>query len=162
MNFRKILKRISWVVLLSTVAVTLSLTYIVTLVRYAETETAELNRYRVSIAAMPEVANVQSVHRFNGLKSYIVAHILHENGEDFYFFIRDGSVQHFFPIPDLITIQTAHTLALQQIPGGNIHRTQVGILDDIPIFEVQIQFEGSVHYIVINAESHEIMMQFYT
>ena len=162
MNFRKILKRISWVVLLTTVTVTLTLAYIVTLVRYAETETNSLNDYRTSILAMPEVDFVHSVHRFNGLESYVVATITHESGEHLYFFIRDGGVQHFFFTTDLINHETANAVARGQLPNGSIRQTQLGIIEETPIFEIQVQHEGIIHYIIIHAETSEIIMQFYT
>lgn len=162
MNFRQILKRISLTVLLAVMITGAILTYVVTLVRYAETETTALNQYRISIAAMSDVETVHSVHRFNGLESYIVAAITHENGENLYFFIRDGQVLHFFFITDLINSAAANTIATGQIPTGEIHRTQLGIIGVTPIFEVQINHDGNVHYIVINAENGEIIMQFYT
>jgi len=162
MNFRQILKRISLTVLLAIIITGTILTYIVTLVRYAETENFRLDQYRISIAAMSEVELVHSVHRFNGLESYIVATITHENGEDIYFFIRDGGVQHFFFTADLINLETANTIARQQLPAGQIHRTQLGIINQTPIFEVQINYDDNVHYVVINAETQEIIMQFYT
>jgi len=162
MNFRQILKRISVTVLLAVIITGAVLTYIVTLVRYAETETTALNQYRLSVAAMADVKAVHSIHRFNGLESYIVATITHENGENLYFFIRDGQVLHFFFTTDLISIETANSIATGQIPNGQIHHTQLGIIHETPIFEVQINYDGNVHYVVINAITQEVIMQFYT
>jgi len=161
MNVRQILKRISLTVLLGVIITGAIITYIVTLVRYAETETTALNQYRVSVAAMADVNVVHSLHRFNGLESYIVATVAHVNGQDMYFFIRDGSIKHFFFTTDLIDTEIANTLAISQIPNGQIRRTQLGILNETPIFEVQVNYENNVHYIVINAENRDIIMQFY-
>lgn len=161
MNIRQILKRISLTVLLAVIITGAVLTYIVTLVRYAETETVALNQYRTSIMAMADVTNVSNIHRFNGLESYIVAAVTHENGEEMYFFIRDGSVKHFFFATDLISEQESRLIAITQLPAGEIRRSQLGIINEIPIFEIQINYNRQVHYVVINAETSVVLMQFY-
>jgi len=171
------LKKIKWV-LLGLVAIAIIIgAYVVSLVRYAETEATDLDNYVTSISAMSEVVSVQSIHRFNGLESYIVARIEHESGQDLYFFVRDGNVQYLFIASELINDVDANTIAHSLVQNGEIISTQLGILegvaisedqteDDedqgIPIFEVQIEDEDEdvVHYIVINAWTSEVIMNF--
>lgn len=155
-------KRISWFVLFVLISSTLSIGYIVTLVRYAEAENGILDDYRASILAMEDVNSVNTIHRFNGLESYIVADIDHQNGENLYFFIRDGLVQHFFFTNDLIDAATAGSIATAVHDGGTVSNITLGILHTTPIFEVQINQEEVVYYVVVNAITREIVMNFAT
>jgi len=154
------LKKIKWI-LLGLVAILIIIgTYVVSLVRYAETEVTALDNYTASILARPEVVSAQSIHRFNGLESYIVALIEHESGQDVYFFVRDATVQHIFIASDLINESDANTIAQTLVRNGEIINTQLGILEETPIFEVQIRDEDTVHYIVIDAQTSEVIMNF--
>ena len=155
------LKKIKWI-LLGVVAVSIIVVaYIIALVRYAEVEVTALNNYATSISELPDVVSVQWVQRFNGLESYIVARIEHTSGEDVYFFVREESVQHYFFSSQLISEMQANEIALNFLPNGEIINTQLGILREIPIFEVQIEYEGLIHYIVIDAKTREVIMNFY-
>ena len=155
------LKKLKWIVLGLVAIGIIVLTYIVTLVRYAETEVTAMIAYTASIEAMPEVVSVQQVHRFNGLESYIVARVEHENGEDVYFFVRDGEVQEWFFSAELIDENAANVIAERLIRDGEIIKTQLGILEENPIFEVQIRDEETVHYIIIHAQTRVVIMHFY-
>jgi len=155
------LKKIKWI-LLGFVAIAIIVgTYVVSLVRYAETEVTALNNYATSISARPEVVSVQSIHRFNGLESYIVANVEHESGQDVYFFVRDGSVQYYFIASELINEHEANVIAQSLVRNGEIINTKLGILEETPIYEVQIEYEDAVHYIVIDAQTSEVIMNFY-
>jgi len=162
LNYRRLLKRISWGLLATGIIAGVIFAYLIMVIRYAETETIALNNYRASINAMPDVNAVHSVHRFNGLESYIVAAVEYESGDDVHFFIRDGAVQHFFFTNDLITEQVAMAIAQSQHPEGTIVNSQLGIIFVTPIFEIQIEHENAVHYVVIDARTREIMMNFET
>jgi len=154
------LKKIKWL-LLGLVAIVIIIgTYVESLVRYAETEGVFLDNYAASILAMPEVVSVGSIHRFNGLESYIVASIEHESGQDVYLFVRDGEVQHNFFRSDLMDETQANMIALDLVQNGEIIDTQLGILEEMPIFEVQIEYEDVVHYIVIDARTSEVILNF--
>ena len=154
------LKKIKWILLGLAAILIIIGTYVVSLVRYADTERIALNNYTASISAMERVVSVFSIHRFNGLESYIVANIEYVNGQEFYFFVRDGEVQHLFLISDLINEAQADLIAQNLIQDGEIIKTQLGILEETPIFEVQIEYDGDVHYIVIDAETSEIILNF--
>ena len=169
------LKKIKWVLLgLAAIAIIIG-TYVVSLVRYAEIEATALDNYVASILAMPEVVSVQSIHRFNGLESYIVASVEHESGQDVYFFVRDGNVEYYFIASELINDGDANMIAQSLVRNGEIINTQLGILEGvaifedqtekdeaqgIPIFEVQIGNEDVVHYVVINAWTSEVILNF--
>lgn len=155
------LKKIKWVLLGFAVIMMIAVTYVVSLVRYAETEVTALNHYAESLLALPEVVSVQSIHRFNGLESYIVAKVEHERGQDVYFFVREGVVEDYFISSRLISEQNANAIAQSLVWNGEIIQTQLGILEGTPIFEVKIKSEDVVHYIVIDAQTREVLMNFY-
>jgi len=154
------LKKIKWIILILLSTGIIFLTFIVTLLRYAETEAELLENYRTSLMALPEVASVGDVRRFNGLESYIVANVILETGYEVYYFVFQETVQHFFFASRLISEDEAQTIAERLIRNGEISRTQLGILDEMPIFEVQIQVEDAIHYIVIDAQNGEVIMNF--
>ena len=154
------LKKIKWILLGLAAILIIIGTYVVSLVRYAEVERIALDNYAASISALPEVVSVERVHRFNGLESYIVANIEHESGQEVYLFVRDGEVKHFFHVSELIDETQADMIAQNLIQDGEIIKTQLGVLEETPIFEVQIEHEDVVYYIVINAETSEIIMVF--
>jgi len=155
------LKKIKWVSLSVTVLAIIIMTYIIALVRYAEGEVTAINEYVTSLLTLPDVVSVSYAHRFNGLESYIVANIEHTSGQEVYFFVREGSVQHYFISSQLIDEMQANVIAQNVMPNGEIINTQLGILQETPIFEVQIEDDGVVHYIVINAQTSEIWLNFY-
>jgi len=155
------LNKIKWL-LLGFIAISIiTVTYIVSVVRYAETERTALNDYAESLLALLEVESVQSIHRFNGQESYIVANVEHVDGQKLYFFVRDGSIQYYFIASELIHADDANMIAKNLIQNGEIINTQLGILDETPIFEIQIRYEELVHYIIINAQTREVVMNFY-
>jgi len=153
-------KKIRWALLAFIIGGILIITYIVTLVRYAESENRAFNNYTKSLLAMSDVNEVNSIHRFNGLKSYIVANIVHTNGEDVYFFIRDGIIQHFFFTENLIALDDANNVAQQMNPNARIVNTQLGMLDEKPIFEVKLEEKNITTYIVLDAKNGRVLMNF--
>ena len=156
-------KKIKWLLLGIVVILIISITYVVSLVRYAQGEVDAVNNYMDSISALPEVVSVHGVHRFNGLESYIVASVERTSGYDAYYFVRDGRVQYYFYTTELINANDANVTAQDLVRTGEIINTQLGILEGTPIFEVQIKDEDEdvVHYIVINAETSDIILKFY-
>ena len=172
------LKKIKWT-LLGLIAIVIIIgSYVISLVRYAEGEVVNLENYTASILALPEVESINSIHRFNGLESYIVASVVHEGGQDVYFFVRDVQVQHYFFADDLINEEEANAIAHSLTSNGEIIKTQLGILEGVeffedqtddddeeeekgmPIFEVQIAVEDAIYYIVINALTSEVILNF--
>jgi len=154
------LKKLKWVLLGFLSIGIIVLTFVVTLLNYAETEVNALELYRLSVASLPEVDVVKQIHRFNGIESYIVAHVVVENGYDVYYFIYEDTVQHFFFASQLITEAEAHRIAQSQIIGGEIIRIQLGLLNEIPIFEVQVEADHFIYFIIINAQDGEVKMNF--
>jgi len=154
------LKKVKWILLGIAAVSIIIVAYVIALIRYAETEVTALNNYVESLSELSDVVSVQSIHRFNGLESYIVANIEHDSGQDVYFFVRDGEVQHYFFSSQLIDETQASEIAEDLVQNGEIISTQLGILREIPIFEVQIEYEGVVHYIIINAQTREVWMNF--
>lgn len=155
------LKKIKWILLGLAVITIIAITYVVSLVRYAETEVTALDHYADSLLALPEVLSVRSIHRFNGLESYLVARVEHESGQDVYFFVREGVVEDYFISSQLINAHNANEIAQRLVWNGEIINTQLGILEGIPIYEVQIKYEDVVHYIVIDARTREVLMNFH-
>lgn len=154
------LKKLKWGFLILLSVGIILLTYVVTLLNYAETEVNALAFYRASVESLPEVATVEHIHRFNGIESYIVAHVVLENGDDAYYFIYENIVQHFFFLSGLITEAEAHDIALNEVLDGEITQTQVGILNETPIFEIQIREDDQIYYIIINAQDGQIKLSF--
>ena len=172
------LKKIKWT-LLGLVAILIIIgSYVISLVRYAEGEVASLESYTASILALPEVDSINSIHRFNGLESYIVASVVHESGQDVFFFVHDVQVQHYFFADELIDEAEANAIA-HNLRNGEIIKTQLGILEGVtifedqtdddddedeekgmPIFEVQIAVEDAIYYVVINAQTSEVILNF--
>jgi len=155
------LKRLKWLLITTIVAALAMLTYAILVVRYAEAEMTAIQGYADSLLALNDVEALHSIHRFNGLESYIVANVLHNTGQEVYFFVRDGRVQHYFPRRDLIDDDEAVAIAKNLIMNGEISNVQLGILGETPIFEVQIAVDELMHYLVINAKNREILMNFY-
>jgi uncharacterized protein YpmB len=87
-------KKIKWLAIGICVIIVAVFVYMGALVRYANSEATILNHYQASLEVMPEVDSVRSIHRFNGLKSYVVALVELTNDQEVYFFVNDGSVQH--------------------------------------------------------------------
>ena len=155
------LKKLKWLVLGMAIISIITIMYIVSTVRYARIETTALEGYADSLLTLPDVVSVQSIHRFNGKESYIVASIEHDSGQELYFFVRDGSVQYYFISSELLNESDANVIALDLVQNGEIINTQLGILGEKPIFEVQIEYEDLVYYIVIDAQTREVLMNFY-
>ena len=158
------LKKIKWLLLGVASILIIVVAYIVSLVRYAQTEVTALNNYTASLLTLPEVASVGQIHRFNGLASYIVASIELDNGQDVYYFVRDGTVAYYFFSVDLINEHDAIGTARNLVRTGEVIHTQLGILSGTPIFEVQIEDkdERVVHYIIIDAKTRELIIKFDT
>jgi len=135
-------------------------TYVVSLVRYAEVERIVLDNYTASILALPEVESIYSIHRFTGLETYIVASVENVGGQDVYLFVRDGLVQYYFFAADLINVSDANTIAQDLLLDGEIINTQLGFLEEVPIFEVQIRYDSATYYIVIDAQTSEVILNF--
>jgi len=154
------LKKLKWVLLVLLSIGIILLTYVVTLLNYAEAEVETLAFYQLAIQDFPEVASVEHIHRFNGIRSYIVANVVLETGYHVYYFIYGDTVESFSFASLLITETEARTIAQNLVPHGEIINTQLGILNGIPIFEVQIREDHVVYYIVIYAETGEIKMNF--
>jgi len=153
-------KKIKWIIIGISVVIIAVLIYAGALVRYADREMGILNIYNASLEVLPEVDSVRFIHRFSGLESYVVALVELSNNQEAYFFVRDGVVQHYIEKSELITEAQAMSVALDLIVGGEIHDTQLGIIDDTPIFEVQIALNNDVYYVVINAVSGNVIMNF--
>ncbi|MCL1990651.1 MAG: PepSY domain-containing protein [Defluviitaleaceae bacterium] len=155
------LKKIKWgFLILASISIIL-LTYVVTLVRYAESDVTLLEAYHLSLMALPEVVAVRHIHRFNGLNAYIVAEVEHESGEDVYFFVYEASVAYYFFRSQLIDEQAVRSRAQALIGNGQIINSQLGMLNGVPIFEVQLTDEDVIHYVVIDAQNGEVIMSFY-
>lgn len=154
------LKKIKWILLGLASVIIIVITFLVTLVRYADEEVDALNFYRLSIEAMPEVVSVEEIHRFNGLDTYIVANVRHENGQNIYFFVQDGAVVHYFFATQLIEQEEAISVTDQLFREGELFHIQLGVIGEIPIYEVQIKDDGEVHYVVIDAQTGNVLMNF--
>ncbi|MCL2560263.1 MAG: hypothetical protein FWE07_07215 [Turicibacter sp.] len=152
-------KKIKWIVVGVVVVTALMLVYLAELVRYAGSEMAILNNFTASIEQMPEVNVVEEIHRFNGLESYIVALVELTNNERAYFFIRDGSLQHYIDHADVLMEAQAIGIA-RGVVDGQLHHIQLGILDGTPIFEVQMMHESALHFIIVRAEEGTVWMDF--
>ena len=153
-------KKIKWMIVGLSVVMVVILIYIGALVRYAEREVTTLNNLTASLEVMPEVRLVHSIHRFNGLESYVVAQVELTNYQDAYFFVRDGTVQHYIISTELMVESEILSIASDQVVGGEIQRSQLGIIEETPIFEVQIALDGEVHYVIINAVTGTVIMNF--
>jgi uncharacterized protein YpmB len=44
--------------------------------------------------------------------------------------------------------------------GGEIQNIQLGIIEETPIFEVQIALNDEIHYVVINAVNGNVITEF--
>jgi len=153
------LKKIKWIIIALIVICSIIFTYALTLLRYAETEVLELNRYHASLEMMPEVDTVISLHRFNGIESFIVANIRHESGDNIYFFVQDDAIVHYFWENDLL-FEEALRVAEREILFGYISRYKLGIINETPIFEFQIYNEGVIYFVIVDALTGEVIMSF--
>ena len=153
-------KKIKWIAFGLSVIIVTVVIYIGALVRYAESEETALNTYRLSLEVMPEVDSVLTVHRFNGLESYVVALVELTNHQEVYFFVRDGVVAHYIGRTELMSESQVISVASNLITGGELHQTQLGIIEETPIFEVQMVLDGEMHYVIIHAVSGNVIMNF--
>ena len=152
-------KKIIWFIIGVLVILVVLLGYVGSLVEYAETEVRLINNVSASLEAMSGIDSVESIHRFNGLESYIVARVLYDQ-QEVYFFVRDGTIQHYIGSAEMLAESDAQNIAVNFISGGDIHHTQLGIIGETPIFEVQIALGDARHYVVINAKSGNVIMNF--
>lgn len=153
-------KKIKWIITGISVMSVVVMIYIGALVQYAESEAIALNRYAESLEAMSEVDAVRSIHRFNGLESYVVALVALTHHQEVYFFVRDGAIKHYVGSDELMTESQVASLALNLIVGGEVHHIQLGIIEETPIFEVQIVFEDVRHYVIIHAVDGHVITNF--
>jgi len=123
-------------------------------------EQAQLDRFRQSLYELPEVESVLELHWFHGLVSTLVAEVEHINGEIIYYFIQDGLVEYYFFQNDLISESNAGSLAQDFLPEAQIHQITLGILHDIPIYEIMVRLDNTLHYVIITALDSQIKMHF--
>lgn len=159
---KKFLKKLKWVVLALTVLSVGLLVYGLSLVRYAEEEVLSLSNYEQAIAGMSEVVAVNHIHRFNGRQSYIVANVTHESGQLLYFFVHDGQVVHYELAEALKDVDAATTIATELVGADDVLVARLGLLDGVAIFEIQINAENEVHYVILDAKTFEVLLNFTT
>lgn len=153
-------KNIKWLVIGICVIVVAIVIYMGAVIRYVEQEATTLNNYMASLEALPEVESVHAIHRFNGLESYIVALVELTNSQEAYYFVKDGIVEHYLVSDELITQSQAANIASDLIVGGEVQDNQLGIIEETPIFEVQMTLEDTLYYVIINAVNGNVIMNF--
>lgn len=153
-------KKIKWLVIGICVIVVAIVIYMGAVIRYVQREATTLNNYMASLEVLPEVQSVHTIHRFNGLESYVVALVELTNNQEAYFFVKDGLVEQYLVSDELITQSQAATIASNLIVGGEIQDTQLGIIEETPIFEVQMTLEDALYYVIIHALSGDVIMNF--
>ena len=155
--------RVKWISVGIVAAVAVVVIYFLSLISYANRQDRELANYASSIAELPEVDSVVSTHRFNGLESYVVAGVVLSDGQEFYYFVRDGTVQEYVARDDLIGESRARSIAYEVAAEGQataFMSVQLGTIGDRAIFEARVEHGGRIHYVVMDALDGEIIMQF--
>ena len=152
-------KKMKWIALSLVVVLLAVMVYMAFLVRHAESEAQVLTDIKHALEATSEVESVRDIHRFNGLEAYVVALVELADRQTAYFFIRDGVVVHYAAEDELLNAALAIELALYEV-DGEVHHAQMGILEETPIFEVQIRVDDALHFVVLDATTAEVKMTF--
>ena len=162
--------KIKWILLGIVTVIVVVVIYFVSLTRVANQHASMLEGYALSIEGLPEVDRVLDVHQFNGLESYIVSRVRLHDGQEIYYFVRDEVVQHYLPQSDLIREEQARQIAYDTIASAlgeasgsqeiEFFLIQVGVLEDVIIFELQARVDEDVHYVIMDGQTGEVILHF--
>jgi len=149
------------------VIIIVALIYVALVMRYANREAGELAHYAQSIEELPEVERVMDMHRFNGMESYVVAHVLLSDGQEFYYFVREETVEHYVASDELMEEERVLAIMQRAILDYNedavevdLIGIQLGMINNEVVFEVRVRLNEQIHYVVINGEDGEVVLHF--
>jgi len=166
-KMKQIKPKMKQIFMVTAVVAIVLLIYATLIMRVANSEEGELADYAQSIAELSEVEEVINVHRFNGIESYVVAHVLLRDGQEFYYFVREETVKHYVASDDLLEEEQVLAIMQRAILDDEEDRTEVelvaiqlGILNDDVVFEVRVRLDAHIHYVVIDGQNGDVLLHF--
>ena len=119
-----------------------------------------LMTYQKSLANLPEVSEVLEIAEYSGQVQYYVAKVLLTSNKEYYYFIKDNTVDFSYPVEVLMTPEQAAQKALSLIGQGIVKHYYLGIYDEKPVYEVLVSLGDEEHYIIIDAKTGDVLLQF--
>jgi len=158
MNSKK--KNFKWLIW-STVGVgVVALALFVFMLMYVASYQDNFRSFERSIQNLPEVAEVLEFSRFTGTDEYFVAKVRRTDEETYYYFIKDEIVAHQFPSHEFITMEEAQSIALSVTESRTLVTKSLGMYFEDPIYEFKFRVNQGVEYVIINAITGEVILQF--
>lgn len=120
----------------------------------------QLMVYQESLAQLPEVSQVLEISEYYGKESYYVAKVLLTTDKEYYYFIKDNTVEYSYPVEELITGEQAAQKSLSILGQGEIKHYYLGIYEEKPIYEVLISLGNEECYFIIDAKTSDVLLQY--
>ncbi len=133
---------------------------LILLASYVLQQNKQLMTYQKSLTNLPEVSQVLSISEYYGEDPYYVAKVLLTTNQEYYYFVKDNTVEYSYPIEDLMTAEDATQKALSVVGNGITKHYYLGIYDGKPAYEVLISLEKQEEYVIIDAQTGEVLLQF--
>ncbi|MDE5977353.1 MAG: PepSY domain-containing protein [Turicibacter sp.] len=119
----------------------------------------QLMTYQASLAHLPEVSEVLEIAMYEGQEEYYVAKVLLTSGKEYYYFIKDNTVEISCPVEEIMTPEQAEQKALALVQGRSKHY-YLGIYDESIIYEVLISANDYECYVILDAKTGDVLLQF--
>lgn len=120
----------------------------------------QLMAYQNSLTQLPEVSEVLEISEYYGKDSYYVAKVLLTTDKEYYYFIKDNTVEYSYPVEELITGEQAAQKSLSILGQGEIKHYYLGIYEEKPIYEVLISVGNEEYYFIIDAKTSDVLLQY--
>lgn len=120
----------------------------------------KLMTYQKSLANLPEVSEVLEIAEYSGQEQYYVAKVLLTSNKEYYYFIKDNTVDFSYPVEELVTPEQAEQKALSMVNQGTSKHYYLGIYDGKPAYEVLVSSGDKDNYILIDAKTGDVLLQF--
>ena len=102
---------------------------------------------------------VLEIAEYSGCRAVLCGKSLLTSNKEYYYFIKDNTVDFSYPVEELMTPEQAAQKALSLIAQGIVKHYYLGIYDEN-------QFMGALvlgdeeHYIIIDAKTGDVLLQF--
>ncbi len=120
----------------------------------------QLLTYQESLSKLPEVKKVLEISQYNGEEQYYVAKVQLTSGKDYYYFIKDNTVKLSCETKDLMTKKQVEEKVANVIDQGVIKHYYLGVYGETPIYEVLVTNDKGDFYVILDAKTSEVLLQF--
>ena len=153
-------KNLKWIIWSSAGIFTIGISIYIFLLMYIGNHQDNLNSYKQSIGNLPEVAEILEFSHFTGTDEYLVAKVRRTDDAEYIYFIKNEVVAQQFPVSDFIGEEMAQSIALNATESRELQYVTLGMYFENPIYELKFITERGAEYLIIDAQTGEILLQF--